>query len=184
MSTIPQFVKDARVSMDKALESSRKEFSSIRSGKASTTLLDTIRVDAYGQSMPMTQVGSVSAPEARLLTITPWDKGLTQAIEKAIRDSDLGLNPMSQGGVIRVPLPSLNEERRKELVKVVHRLAEEGRIGVRHARTIARDAIKKLDKAPEDAKKSADKELQKLHDEHIAKLEEMLKSKEAEILEV
>ena len=184
MSTIPQFVKDARAAMDKALESSRKEFSSIRSGKASASLLDTIRVDAYGQMMPMAQVGSVSAPEPRLLTITPWDKGLTQAIERAIRDSDLGLNPMSQGGVIRVPLPSLNEDRRKELVKVVHRLAEEGRIGVRHARTVARDAIKKLDKAPEDDKKQADKELQKMHDEHIAKLEEMLKSKEAEIMEV
>jgi ribosome recycling factor len=184
MSTIPQFVKDARAAMDKALESSRKEFSSIRSGKASTSLLDTVRVDAYGQSMPMSQVGSVSAPEARLLTVTPWDKGLTQAIEKAIRDSDLGLNPMSQGGVIRVPLPALNEDRRKELVKVVHRLAEEGRIGVRHARTVARDAIKKLDKVSEDDKKQADKDLQKMHDEHISKLEDMLKSKEAEILEV
>jgi ribosome recycling factor len=184
MSTIPQFVKDARAAMDKALESSRKEFSSIRSGKASTSLLDTVRVDAYGQSMPMSQVGSVSAPEARLLTITPWDKGLTQAIEKAIRDSDLGLNPMSQGGVIRVPLPALNYDRRKELVKVVHRLAEEGRIGVRHARTVARDAIKRLDKVSEDDKKQADKDLQKMHDEHISKLEEMLKSKEAEILEV
>ncbi|HMA02491.1 MAG: ribosome recycling factor [Gemmatimonas sp.] len=184
MSTIPQLVKEARVGMDKALESSRKEFSSIRSGKASTTLLDTVRVDAYGQSMPVSQVGSVSAPESRLLTVTPWDKGLTQAIEKAIRDSDLGLNPSSQGGVIRVPLPSLNEDRRKELVKVVHRLAEEGRIAVRHARTIARDAIKKLDKISEDDKKTADKELQKMHDEHIAKLEEMLKAKEAEIMEV
>ena len=184
MSTIPQIVKDARAGMDKALVSSRKEFSSIRSGKATTSLLDTVRVDAYGQSMPMSQVGSVSAPEARLLTITPWDKGLTQAIEKAIRDSDLGLNPSSQGGVIRVPLPSLNEDRRKELVKVVQRLAEEGRIAVRHSRTVARDAIKKLDKAPEDDKKSADKELQKAHDEHIAKLEEMLKSKQAEIMEV
>lgn len=184
MSTIPQLVKDARVSMDKALESSRKEFSSIRSGKASTTLLDTVRVDAYGQSMPVSQVGSVSAPESRLLTVTPWDKGLTQAIEKAIRDSDLGLNPSSQGGVIRVPLPSLNEDRRKELVKVVHRLAEEGRIAVRHARTVARDAIKKLDKVSEDDKKTADKDLQKMHDEHIAKLEEMLKAKEAEIMEV
>jgi ribosome recycling factor len=184
MSTIPQLVKDARASMDKALESSRKEFSSIRSGKASTTLLDTIRVDAYGQSMPMAQVGSVAAPEARLITITPWDKGLTQAIEKAIRDSDLGLNPQSAGGIIRVPLPALNEDRRKELVKVVHRLAEEGRIGVRHARTVARDAIKKIDKVSEDDKKAADKDLQKMHDEHIAKLEEMLKSKEAEIMEV
>ena len=184
MSTIPQLVKEARAGMDKALESSRKEFSSIRSGKASTSLLDTVRVDAYGQSMPMSQVGSVSAPEARLLTITPWDKGLTQAIEKAIRDSDLGLNPSSQGGVIRVPLPALNEDRRKELVKVVHRLAEEGRIGIRHARTVARDAIKKIDKVSEDDKKQADKDLQKMHDEHIAKLEEMLKSKEAEIMEV
>jgi ribosome recycling factor len=184
MSTIPQFVKDARAAMDKALESSRKEFSSIRSGKASVSLFDTIRVNAYGQMLPMAQTGSLAAPEPRLLTVTPWDKGLTQAIEKAIRDSDLGLNPSSQGGVIRVPLPSLNEDRRKELVKVVHRLAEEGRIGVRHARTVARDAIKKLDKAPEDDKKQADKELQKLHDEHIAKLEEMLKSKQAEIMEV
>jgi len=184
MSTIPQLVKDARVGMDKALESSRKEFSSIRSGKASTTLLDTVRVDAYGQSMPISQVGSVSAPETRLLTVTPWDKGLIQAIEKAIRDSDLGLNPSSQGGVISVPLPSLNEDRRRELVKVVHRLAEEGRIGVRHARTVARDAIKKLDKVSEDDKKQADKDLQKMHDEHISKLEEMLKAKEAEIMEV
>jgi ribosome recycling factor len=184
MSTIPQHVKDARAGMDKALESSRKEFSSIRSGKASASLLDTIRVDAYGQMMPMAQVGSVSAPEARLLTITPWDKGLTSAIEKAIRDSDLGLNPMSQGGVIRVPLPALNEDRRRELVKVVHRLAEEGRIGIRHARTMARDAIKKLDKVSEDEKKQAEKELQKMHDERITKLEEMLKSKEAEIMEV
>jgi len=184
MSTIQQYVKEARAAMDKSLDNSKKEFSSIRSGKATVTLLDTIRVDAYGQMMPMAQVGSVSAPETRLLTITPWDKGLTQAIEKAIRDSDLGLNPSSQGGVIRVPLPSLNEDRRKELVKVVHRLAEEGRIGIRHARTAARDAIKKLDKAPEDEKKQSEKELQKMHDEHIAKLEEMLKGKEAEIMEV
>jgi ribosome recycling factor len=184
MSTIQQHVKEARAAMDKSLDNSKKEFSSIRSGKASVSLLDTIRVDAYGQMMPMAQVGSVSAPETRLLTITPWDKGLTQAIEKAIRDSDLGLNPMSQGGIIRVPLPALNEDRRKELVKVVHRLAEEGRIGIRHARTAARDAIKKLDKVPEDEKKQSEKDLQKMHDEHIAKLDEMLKGKEAEILEV
>lgn len=184
MSTIQQFVKEARAAMDKSLDNSKKEFSSIRSGKASVSLLDTVRVDAYGQMMPMAQVGSVSAPEPRLLTITPWDKGLTQAIEKAIRDSDLGLNPMSQGGIIRVPLPALNEDRRKELVKVVHRLAEEGRIGIRHARTMARDAIKKLDKVPEDEKKQAEKELQKMHDEHVAKLEDMLKGKEAEIMEV
>jgi ribosome recycling factor len=132
----------------------------------------------------MSQVGSVSAPEPRLITVTPWDKGLTSAIEKAIRDSNLGLNPMSQGGIIRVPLPSLNQERRAELVKVVRKLAEEGRIGIRHARTMARDAMKKLDKLSEDEKKQAEKELQKLHDDHVAKLDEMLRVKEIDIMEV
>jgi ribosome recycling factor len=116
--------------------------------------------------------------------VTPWDKGLTTAIEKAIRDSDLGLNPASQSGVIRVPLPALNEERRRELVKVVHKLAEEGRIAIRHARTHARELTKKLDKVSEDDKKHADKDLQKLHDDHMAKLEDLLKVKEAEIMEV
>ncbi|HXY31818.1 MAG TPA: ribosome recycling factor [Gemmatimonadaceae bacterium] len=184
MTTIPQHVKECRAAMDKALENSRREFSSIRTGKATTSLLDTVRVDAYGSSVPVSQVASVAAPEPRLLTVTPWDKGLAHAIEKAIRDADLGLNPQSQGGVIRVPLPALNEERRRELVKVVHKLAEEGRIAVRHARTHARDIIKKLEKVSEDDKKHADKELQKLHDEHMAKIEEMVKSKEAEIMEV
>jgi ribosome recycling factor len=184
MSTIQQVVKDARAAMDRTMENSKKEFSSIRSGKASASLLDTVRVDAYGQLMPMSQVGSVSAPEPRLITVTPWDKGLTSAIEKAIRDSNLGLNPMSQGGIIRVPLPSLNQERRAELVKVVRKLAEEGRIGIRHARTMARDAMKKLDKLSEDEKKQAEKELQKLHDDHVAKLDEMLRVKEIDIMEV
>jgi ribosome recycling factor len=184
MSTIQQVVKDARAAMDRSMENSKKEFSSIRSGKASASLLDTVRVDAYGQLMPMSQVGSVSAPEPRLITVTPWDKGLTSAIEKAIRDSNLGLNPMSQGGIIRVPLPSLNQERRAELVKVVRKLAEEGRIGIRHARTMARDAMKKLDKLSDDEKKQAEKELQKLHDDHVAKLDEMLRVKEIDIMEV
>jgi ribosome recycling factor len=184
MSTIQQVVKDARAAMDRSMENSKKDSSSIRSGKASASLLDTVRVDAYGQLMPMSQVGSVSAPEPRLITVTPWDKGLTSAIEKAIRDSNLGLNPMSQGGIIRVPLPSLNQERRAELVKVVRKLAEEGRIGIRHARTMARDAMKKLDKLSEDEKKQAEKELQKLHDDHVAKLDEMLRVKEIDIMEV
>jgi ribosome recycling factor len=183
-TTIPQILKDCRTAMDKALDNSKREFASIRSGKATTSLLDTVRVDAYGQQMPITQVASVSAPEPRLLTVQPWDKGLSSAIEKAIRDSDLGLNPSSQGGVIRVPLPALNEERRRELVKVVHKLAEEGRIAVRHARTHAREAIKKLDKTPEDDKKHAEKDLQKLHDDYIHKLDDLLKGKEAEIMEV
>ncbi|HWZ58014.1 MAG TPA: ribosome recycling factor [Gemmatimonadaceae bacterium] len=170
--------------MDKAVESSRREFTSIRTGKASSTLLDTVRVDAYGQSMPINQLASVAAPEPRLLTVTPWDKGQIQAIEKAIRDSDLGLNPSTQGGLIRVPLPQLNEQRRKDLVKVVHKMAEEGRIAVRHARTEGRDKLKKLDKVSEDDVKAAERELQKAHDDFIGRIDEMVKTKEADILEV
>jgi ribosome recycling factor len=184
MSSIPEILKECRANMDKALESSKREFASIRSGKATTSMLDTVKVEAYGNLMPLAQVASVAAPEPRLLMVTPWDKGLAGAIERAIRDSHLGLDPASQGGIIRVPLPSLNEERRKELVKVVHKFAEEGRIAVRHARTQARDTMKKLDKVAEDDKKHAEKELQKVHDEHIAKIDQMVKSKEAEIMEV
>lgn len=184
MSTIAEIIKSSRAAMEKALENSKREFASIRSGKASTSLLDTVRVEAYGQHMPVGQLASLSAPEPRLITVTPWDKGLTSAIEKAIRDSDLGLNPASQGGIIRVPLPALNEERRRELVKVVHKLAEEGRIAVRHARTEGRERVKKIEKVSEDDKKHADKDLQKLHDDYMHKLDDLLKAKEAEILEV
>ena len=184
MSTIPQITKDSRAAMEKSLESSKRELASIRTGKASTSLLDTVRVEVYGQTMPINQVASVSAPEPRMLTVTPWDKGQTAAIEKAIRDSDLGLNPMSQSGVIRVPLPALNEERRKDLVKVVHKLAEEARIGIRHARTEGRDKLKKLDHTSEDDVKHAEKDLQKMHDDFMAKIDELLKGKEAEIMEV
>ena len=184
MTTIPQIMKDSRAGMDKALESSKRELSSIRTGKATVSLLDTVRVEAYGQVMPLNQVASVSAPEPRLLTVTPWDKGLTQAIEKGLRESDLGLNPQTQSGVIRVPIPALNEERRRDLVKVVHKLAEEARIGIRHARTEARDKLKKLDKVSEDDVKHAEKDLQKVHDEYMTKIEDLLKGKEAEIMEV
>jgi ribosome recycling factor len=184
MSTIPQITKDSRTAMEKSLESSKRELGSIRTGKASTSLLDTVRVEVYGQTMPLNQVASVSAPEPRMLTVTPWDKGQVQAIERAIRDSDLGLNPMTQSGVIRVPLPALNEERRKDLVKVVHKLAEEARIGIRHARTEGRDKLKKLDHTSEDDVKHAEKDLQKMHDDFIAKIDELLKAKEAEIMEV
>jgi ribosome recycling factor len=170
--------------MEKSLESSKRELNSIRTGKASVSLLDTVRVEVYGQSMPLNQVASVSTPEPRLLTVTPWDKGQVHAIEKALRDSDLGLNPQSQGGTIRVPLPALNEERRKELVKVVHKLAEEACIGIRHARTEGRDKLKKLDRTSEDDVKHAEKDMQKLHDDFIAKIDELLKAKEAEIMEV
>lgn len=184
MSTIPQIIKDSRTAMEKSLDSSKRELASIRTGKATTSLLDTVRVEAYGQTMPLNQVASVSAPEPRLLTVTPWDKGQVQAIEKALRESDLGLNPQTQGGTIRVPLPALNEERRKELVKVVHKLAEEARIGIRHARTEGRDKMKKLEHTSEDDVKHAEKDLQKMHDDYIKKIDELLKAKEAEILEV
>jgi ribosome recycling factor len=181
---IPQIITEAKAAMDRAVESARREFSSIRTGKASANLLDTVRVEAYGQAMPLNQLASVAAPEPRLLTVTPWDKGQLQAIEKAIRESDLGLNPSTQGGMIRVPLPQLNEQRRKDLVKVVHKMAEEGRIAVRHARTDGRDKLKKLDKVSEDDVKAAERDLQKAHDDFIGRIDELVKTKEADILEV
>lgn len=183
MST-SQILKDAKAGMDKALENSKKEFSGIRSGKASPNMLDTIKVEAYGSLVPLNQVATVSAPEPRILLVTPFDKGQAKAIEKAIRESDLGLDPAHQNGIIRVPLPSMTEQRRKELVKILHKLAEDGKIAIRHARTDARDRIKKLDGVSEDEKKAAEKELQKVHDDEIAKLEALLKTKEAEVMAV
>jgi ribosome recycling factor len=184
MTTIPEFVKHARELMHKAVENTRREFSTIRSGKASTQLLDLVRVEAYGSVVPLNQVGLVSAPEPRLLTVQPFDKSLSQAIEKAIRDSDLGLNPANQGGLIRVPIPALNEERRKELVKLMHKLAEEGKVAVRHARGEAHAKIKKAEKVPEDEKTRGEKELQKVTDEHIKQIDQLIAAKEAEIMEV
>ena len=184
MTTIPQILKDSRAGMEKALESTRREFATVRSGKASPSMLDVVRVDAYGSQLPLNQVATVNSPEPRLLLVTPFDKGQTKAIEKAIRESGLGLEPSTQGAVIRVPLPQMNEQRRKELVKVVHKYAEEGRIAIRHARTHGRDLLKKLDGAPEDDRKHAEKDLQKVHDEYIGKIDALVKSKEAEIMEV
>ncbi len=177
-------VKNAKLAMDKTMENTRREFASIRTGKATTSLLDLVRVPAYGNDMPINQVGSVAAPEPRLLTVTPWDKSLVPAIEKAIRESDLGLNPSSQGGLIRIPIPPLNEERRRDLVKVMHKLAEEGRVAVRHARHEAIGALKKVDRVSEDEKKHAEKDVQKVTDDHIRHIDEMVKVKEAEIMEV
>jgi ribosome recycling factor len=182
--TLQDIVKQARAAMDKAMESTRREFATIRSGKATTSLLDLVRVTAYGNEMPLNQVASVAAPEPRLLTVTPWDKGLTGAIDKALRESDLGLNPVTQGGVIRVPLPPLTEERRRELVKVVHKLAEEGRVAVRHARHTSKEQLKKIEHVSEDDQRRADHDLQKVTDDHIKHLDEMVKGKEAEIMEV
>jgi len=182
--TIQQILKDCRTGMEKGLESTRREFSSIRSGKATPSMLDTVRVEVYGSLMSLNQVATVSSPEARLLLVTPFDKTQIKVIEKAIRESELGLDPATQGGVIRVPLPMMTEERRKELVKVVHRMAEEGRIVVRHARTHAREALKKLDGVSEDDVKHAEKDLQKVHDDFIHKVDELIKAKEAEIMAV
>jgi ribosome recycling factor len=184
MTSLPQILKDTRTAMEKGIENSKREFASIRSGKASPQMLDTVRVEMYGQQMALNQVAGIASPEPRLLLVTPYDKGQVKAIEKAIRESDLGLEPSTQGGVIRVPLPQMNEQRRKELVKVVHKLAEEGRVSIRHARTEARDRIKKTDGVSEDDKKHAEKDLQKLHDDYIAKIDAMVKAKEVEIMEV
>jgi ribosome recycling factor len=184
MNTIPELLKHAKELMHKALENTRRELAGIRSGKATTALLDTVRVEAYGSHVPLNQVGLVAAPEPRMLTVQPFDKSLAGHIEKAIRESDLGLNPANQGGLIRVPIPPLNEERRKDLVKVVHKLAEEGRVAVRHARGEAHAKIKKLEKIAEDDRTRGEKELQKLTDEHIKQIDQLITAKEAEIMEV
>ena len=182
--TIQQILKDSRSGMEKAVENSKREFSTVRSGKASPNMLDTVRVEMYGQQMQLNQVASIAAPEPRTLLVTPFDKGQVKLVEKAIRESDLGLEPSAQGGAIRVPLPQMNEQRRKELVKIIHKLAEEGKIAIRHARTHARDSLKKLNGVSEDDVKHAEKDLQKVHDDYISKIDQMIKAKEAEIMEV
>ncbi|MEP6589541.1 MAG: ribosome recycling factor [Gemmatimonadota bacterium] len=182
--TLADIVKASRDGMQKAVENTKRELNGIRSGKASPGLLDIVRVDAYGSQLPLNQVAMVSAPEPRMLAVTPFDKGLTAAIDKAIRDANLGLNPQTQGGLIRVPLPMLSEERRKEMVKICGKLVEEGRVSVRGARTDAMGKIKKADKVPEDEKSRAEKDVQKHTDEATKQIEELFKAKEAEILEV
>ena len=184
MKTIPELSRHAKELMVKAIESTKRELGGIRSGKASPQLLDTVRVEAYGAQVPITQVAMVSAPEPRMLTVQPFDKGLTQAVEKAIRDSGLGLNPATQGTLIRVPLPMLSEERRKELIKVVKKLAEEGKVAIRHARTDSLSKIKKLEHVSEDDKARAEKEIQKLTDDHVKLVDQVVSAKAAEILEV
>jgi ribosome recycling factor len=184
MTTLADYVKQAKQAMDKAVEAVKREFSTVRTGKATTALLDLVRVEAYGSEMPLTQVASVAAPEPKLLTVQPWDKTLLKAVEKAILASDLGLTPANDGNVIRIPLPPLTEERRRELAKVVHKFAEEGRVAVRHARTDAISRIKKSEHVSDDEKKHAEKDVQKLHDDHLKQVEDALKGKEAEIMEV
>ena len=180
-------LQKARQRMDGAIEALRREFAGVRTGKASPALLDTIRVEAYGSMVPLNQVGTVSAPEARMLTVQPWDKGLMKATEKALRESDLGLNPSNDGQIIRIPIPPLTEERRKEYVKLLHKLTEEARVAVRNVRRDANDEVKHRQKdegLSEDDVRREQAEVQKLTDQYIAKIEELMKHKEAEIMEV
>jgi ribosome recycling factor len=182
--TIAEILKQAQAGMEKAVENTRREFSGVRSSKASTTLLDTVRVEAYGSMVALNQVALVATPEPRMITVQPFDKSQSPAIEKAIRDAGLGLNPSSQGAVIRVPLPMLSEERRRELVKICGKFAEEGRIAIRHARTEANSRLKKLEGISEDETNRAEKDVQKITDEAVHRVDELLKAKEAEVLEV
>jgi ribosome recycling factor len=173
--------------MEKAVEAMRREFTSVRTGKATPALLDTVRVDAYGSKMPINQVGTVSAPEPRLLLVQPWDKGLLKAIETGITNADLGLNPSNDGNIIRVPIPQLTEERRKDMVKLLHKLAGEGRVAIRHARQEANKELKKKQadhEISEDDSHRQMEQVQKLTDEYIAKIDQLLKAKEQEVMEV
>jgi len=170
--------------MDRDIAHVKHEFSTVRSGKASPSMLDAVRVEMYGQSMQLNQVATINAPEPRVLIVTPFDKGQIKLVEKAIRESGLGLEPSAQGAIIRVPLPQMNEQRRKELVKVVHKYAEDGKVAIRHARTQAREGLKKLSGVSEDDVKHAEKDIQKVHDDYIHKIDELIKAKEAKIMEV
>jgi len=171
--------------MEKAVEDFRKEMASVRTGRASVHMLDGITVDYYGTMTPLNQLGNVSAPEPQMITVQPWDVSQLPAIEKAIRSSDLGLNPMNDGKLIRVPIPVLTEERRKDLVKHLHKVLEEHRTAIRNIRRDGNDGIKKAmkdKKITEDEERRALEELQKLTDDEIKKMEEMSKGKEKEVM--
>ena len=173
--------------MQKSVEAIRRELAGVRTGKATTSLLDGIRVDAYGTHVPLRQVANVAAPEPRLLTVQVFDKGMVAVVEKAIRNSELGLNPMAEGNLVRVPIPTLTEERRKDLVKVVRGMVEQGRVAVRNVRHHTQDRLKHLEKegkVTQDNLRRDSKRLQDMTDASIKKLDELLKTKEAEIMEV
>ena len=181
-----EILKETRSKMDKALESSAEELASIRTGRATMSLLDGITVDYYGSKSPINQVASVSIPEARLMVIQPWDKSQIGIIEKALLKADLGLNINSDGNVIRITIPELTEQRRKELVKHVKKLSEEGKIAVRNIRREANEALKKLEKAgdiSEDISRREQSEVQDFTNEHVKKIDEMVEAKEKEIME-
>ena len=184
---IDELLQDARERMEKSVAAIRQEFASVRTGRASPALLDRITVDYYGTQTPLRQLANLSAPEARLLTVHPYDKSSIRSIEKAIMESDIGLTPNNDGRLIRLGVPELNEERRRELVKVVRHIAEEGRVAIRNVRRDVMHDLRDLKDAGEagaDDEHRAEVELQKLTDAQIAELDSLLKGKEAEILEV
>ena len=178
-------VEDARQRMEDALDAMRREFATVRTGKATPALLDTVRVEAYGSKLPLNQVATIHTPEPSLLVVQPFDKSVIAEVEKAILAADLGLNPANDGNVIRVPIPALNEERRKEYVKLLHKMAEEGRISIRHARRIVREELHQKVKEHdlgEDEGRRREEALEKLTQEYTEKVDELLKHKEEEVL--
>jgi len=184
---VDKMLLEAEERMKKAIEAVRRELSGIRTGKASPALLDTIRVEAYGQQVSLKEVGQVSAPESRLLVVQPWDKSLLKAVSRAIQQAELGLNPTDDGTLIRVPIPSLTEERRRDLVKLVAKLAEEGRVHMRQVRHELNKDIKHKQDAgtlSEDDAKRLTTDVQKLTDRYVGQVDELLKKKTAEVMEV
>ncbi len=180
-------LSDYKKNMQSSLDALHKEFVGLRTGRASTNLLEPVTVEAYGSRMPMTQVGTVSAPDARLLTVQVWDKDMVKAVEKSIREAGLGLNPTTEGQVIRIPIPDLTEDRRKELTKIASKFAEQTKISVRNVRRDAMDEIKMLEKdgdISEDDLHRHNKEVQDLTDSFIKKVDDMLSAKEKDILTV
>jgi ribosome recycling factor len=182
-----QILKDARSRMDKSIDALRGELSKIRSGKATTALLDGIKVDYYGTMTPVSQVGNLNVLDAHTLSFTPWDKSILNPVDKAILEANIGLNPVSDGTNLKIPIPPLNEERRKELVKLVKKFGEDAKVAIRNVRRDANDHLKREEKdkkISEDQLKDAETRTQKLTDEHIKIIDDILKHKEHEILEV
>ena len=180
-------VEDAKRRMEEALDALRREFATVRTGKATPALLDTVRVEAYGSKLPVNQVATVNTPEHTLIVVQPYDKSLIGEIERAILTADLGLNPANDGNVIRVPIPPLNEERRKEYVKILHKMAEEGRVSIRHARRTVREEIHELVKrheVGEDEGRRREESLDKLTHQFTDKVDELLKRKEEEVMAI
>jgi ribosome recycling factor len=181
---VDELIADATRRMDKAIENTRTEFHSVRTGRASAALLDRISIDYYGQRTPLKQLATINVPEPRMLTIQPFDPSALGLVEKAIQESDLGLNPSNDGKLIRLPIPQLTEDRRKELVKLVKQMAEEGRVAVRNVRRDAIHHLKELDDIGADEEHRAEEQVQKLTDGHVKQIDELLRGKEAEIMEV